>query len=224
MGDLPLETVERPPEKPPKDTTKDKKMRLSDWIFIIVCLLLVAGVFVFRFWWKNTYFGVIVNGSSMQQTLQHADELYVRYISEDKPMQRGDVIVVSTAAYDKTPSYLIKRLIAIEGDKVRCRDGQVEICYAGTDAYVALDEPYAYYGSYQMEYDFAEYVVGEDEIFFLGDNRSSHGSSKDSRYQENLSNLKDSLYKETDVCGVVPDWSIRYKSVCKIFINEKNKT
>ncbi len=203
--------------------TEKRGMKLSDWIFIGICVFLIAAVVFFRFWWRKQYFGVIVNGSSMNQTLQHEDELFVRSMKDGVQAKRGDVIVVYTGAYSQTGngSYLIKRLIAIEGDKVRCKDGQIEICYAGTQEYVALYEPYAYYGDYKEEYDFAEYQVQAGEIFFLGDNRSSSGSSQDSRYKEGHSNLE-CLYKQADIYGVVPSWSMEYKSICKFFIRYSN--
>ena len=106
--------------------------------------------------------------------------------------------------------YIIKRLIAMEGDKVRCTDGQVEICYAGTTEYVVLEETYAYYFRPMEEYDFAEYLVGEGEIFFLGDNRNN---SMDSRYNEGYSHLKDSLYTFDEIYGIVPDWAVKYRKV-----------
>ena len=55
------------------------------------------------------------------------------------------------------------------------------------------------YYSNKAAYDFAEYTVGKDEIFFLGDNRCN---SLDSRYQEGFSALSDRLYKEEDVFAI----------------------
>ncbi len=216
-----MDELQTPTPDTGEQIQNEKGMKLSDWIFVGVCALLVVAVFVFRFWWRNQYFGVVVNGSSMNQTLDNGDELFVRSMKEGIVAERGDVIVVYTGAYSQTGtgSYLIKRLIAIEGDKVRCTDGQIEICYAGTQEYVPLDEPYAYYGNYKNEYDFAEYQVGVGEIFFLGDNRSSSGSSQDSRFKEGHSNLQ-CLYKQSDIYGVVPSWSVDCKGICKIFITK----
>jgi len=78
-----------------------------------------------------------------------------------------------------------------------------------------LYEPYANYrGKTDCRFASREdpYVVGKDEIFFLGDNRTE---SKDSRYKENLSHLEDSLYRVGDIYGVVPDWAIRHKNLIK---------
>lgn len=193
----------------------------SDYGFYIVLaavLLLIVG---FRFWWSNNFGGVEVDGSSMNQTLQHGETLLMQFERDGEGLERGDVIVLDVSDYGfkngqgDTISFLIKRLIAIEGDKVKCTDGQISICYAGTTEYVLLDEPYAYYGGMvgrdQTDYDFAEYTVGEGEIFFLGDNRLN---SVDSRYQERGgSHLEGKLYKATDVYGVVPDWAIEHREI-----------
>ena len=95
----------------------------------------------------------------------------------------------------------------------------MEVRYAGTSEYVKLNEDYARYTNAQ-EYDFqTEYVVGEGEIFFLGDNRNV---SMDSRYNEGYSHLK-GLYKQSDIYGVVPEWAIEHKDVLENIFFWRNK-
>ena len=184
--------------------------------YFFYCILLICFVLLlsFRVWWTTNYGGVEVDGKSMCQTFQDEEFLLMKRVFNGEGLERGDVIVVYVGDYPECKSvgggYLIKRLIAMEGDKVKCKDGQISICYAGTEEYVLLDEPYAYYTN-QLAYDFGgqEYVVGEGEIFFLGDNRNN---SCDSRYKEFAgSHLTNRLYKATDVYGVVPDWAIEHK-------------
>ena len=181
----------------------------------IVALIICICLTVFRQWWAKNIAGVIVDGVSMKQTLNDGDSLLMRYVTEDYQPKRGDVIVVNVSGYeeckDVESGYIIKRLIAIEGDKVRCTQGKLEIKYAGSKSWTTLDETsYAYYEN-DVKLDFEEYTVGENEIFFLGDNRRN---SKDSRFEEGLSHLN-GLYKEQDIYGIVPQWSIDHKEIIK---------
>lgn len=186
------------------------KSRRSTTIFYCVLALIVAAALGFRIYWTNTFGGVYVDGNSMYPTLHSGDELLMKYGGD---AERGDVIVVDVRSYGDecdfgNTQFLIKRLIAVEGDTVYGEDGEVYIRYAGTEEFVPLDEPYIPDGEI---YSFGPYEVGTDEIFFLGDNRLN---SKDSRYKEGLSHL-DCLYKESDIYGIVPEWAIKYKEILK---------
>lgn len=183
------------------------RARRSSSLFALVLGLIVVAALCFRIYWTSTFGGVYVDGMSMYPTLETGDELLMKYGND---AERGDVIVLDVRHYGFSGTqFLIKRLIATEGDAVYCEDGQVYIRYAGTDEFTALYEPYAHS---EYPYDFGLYEVGEDEIFFLGDNRTN---SRDSRYMEGLSHLEDSLYTVDDIYGVVPDWSVRFKSILR---------
>ena len=198
------------------------KQKRSGSVFYIVIAVLMALILAVRIWWVNSFGVVNVDGMSMMCTLEHGDELLMKFVKDGKGLKRGDVIVVNASKYEEVKdgdgnkiNFLIKRLIAVEGDKVRCKDGLIEICYRGESDYVPLIESYAYYDGNMSEYDFSEYVVEEGEIFFLGDNRLH---SCDSRYQEWGGSHLDDLYKATDVYAVVPEWAIEHKDmIAKIF-------
>ncbi len=212
------------------------KEQRSNRRFITVIVLIVLLFLGLRSYWVNTFGGVEVDGESMYPTLRSEQLLLMKTREKAK---RGDIIVVYVGGYPEVQAYnegrankleyLIKRLIAVEGDTVKCKDGQIQIQYAGADTFVPLDEPYAHYTDKEI-YDFSEYVVGKGEVFFLGDNRNS---SIDSRYRETIkvgagrvrcSHLPDRLYKKTDIVGVVPQWAVdKRETLEKIFFNDKRK-
>ncbi len=207
-----------------------QKERRGNFRFAAVLFALALAFFGFRLYWVSHYSGVRVDGPSMLNTLHHGDRLVMRLVDDDRPAKRGEIIVVDVRGYEevqeknegKDPEnqlkFIIKRLIATEGDVVKCTAGQVEIKYAGDEEFTPLNEPYARYESQtkKAEYTFAEYTVGEGEVFFLGDNRNN---SIDSRYnQENGSNLHGRLYQAKDIVGVVPAWAVENQSILeKIF-------
>ena len=200
------------------------KERNSVFRYLIVLLAIFLLIFGVRIYFTQAFGGVVVDGESMNNTLADGQRLLMRPTSEKYKADYGDVIVVYVGDYEEfqgknEPDYLIKRLIAKGSDKVYCTDGQVYVQYGGEGEFVPLNEPYAYYRNGKLNYNFPLYEVGEDEVFFLGDNRQN---SMDSRYPT-YSKLKDKLYKEEDICGVVPDWAIEYDGVLNFFFFPTNK-
>lgn len=203
----------------------DKEER-SNFRFYLFLLCFVLCLCVFRVWWTTNFWGVVVDGTSMVNTLEHGDKLLVRRVKNAEDLDYGTIIVVDVSGYAECQGIkdglLIKRLIAKEGDKVRFENGQLEICKAGTQEFKPLDEPYAYYSDKDgYSFNGYTYTVGVGEIFFLGDNRCD---SKDSRYHEypSGSHLQDGLYKSSDVVGYLPDWAYEYKDILeRIFFIEE---
>lgn len=183
---------------PPKMLNQRKERSVANCVLGAICVLL-AILLVFDLWFMYEFFAIEVDGESMETTLFDGDLLYAdRY----RTPERGDVVIIDVSAYRKefhfSGDYIIKRVIALEGDTVKCVDGAVYLRKAGTEAFRPLDEPYV--DKAFRTSDFGEVTVGEKEIFFLGDHRNN---STDSRVVGCL--------KFSDVIGVVPEWAIRFK-------------
>ena len=133
---------------------------IKDILLVIVIALLIS--FLIK--------PIIVKGSSMYPTLENDDYLIIsKQAYKIGEPERGDIVVFPhEEGYGDDPLY-IKRVIALPGDHLEIEDGKVYIN-----------------GNLQQEEyingDFTEgdidYVIPEDEIYVMGDNR---GNSSDSR-------------------------------------------
>lgn len=110
---------------------------------------------------------VRVDGFSMLPTLQEGEFIFVSKLAYkfDEP-QRGDIIVFHYPPDPKRQD-LIKRVIGLPGDVIKVEAGDVFVNG------MRLNEPYIaekpiYYG---------EWVVPQDNLFVLGDNRNDSSDS-----------------------------------------------
>lgn len=189
-------------ERPPRPLTDPRRRVDPRAVFALLfsALLILAAFYIWRDYLERNYFIVDVSGSSMERTIQSGDVVYACRTEEAK---RGDIVIVDVGGY---PDYelgdgsytIIKRLIAVEGDKIKCEGGIVYLAAEGGE-YAPLEEPYVFGG---MRNDFDEVVLGEGEIFVMGDNRPV---SKDSRIS--------GPFLRRDILGVVTDWSIEHRKV-----------
>lgn len=137
---------------------------LHDLVFALVSILLVF-MFLLRM--------VIVSGPSMKQTLLDGDRLILLSNVLYKNPKYGDIVVASKDSF-KDGEPIIKRVIAIEGQKVNI-DFEKGIVYVDD---IPLDEPYTNTPTNLMEGTIFPLIVEEGCVFVLGDNRND---SLDSR-------------------------------------------
>ena len=167
---------------------KDTNWFCSIVIFLttFLILIMVLNTFVFM--------NISVSGSSMNKTLNHGDVVIANRLKE---ANRGDIVVLSNAE-KFGPKWLIKRVIAVEGDTVMIKEGKVFL----NDK--ELNEPYAFGPTYVSGYVNGELIITlqENQIFYLGDNREN---SADSR-------IYGTCTTENVVC-VVEDWSLNLRPV-----------
>ena len=188
--------------------------------FIVLCVLfaLVVIILIFDLLRMRYLLIVEVKGDSMLDTLYGGERVGADYEGGDivyavrgTSAARGDIVILDTSrsdAYDPyghavfTADTVIKRIIATQGDSVKCVGGVVWLKQAGGE-YVALDEPY----TRGVTPDFEEIVLDEGEIFFLGDNRTQSADSQDM-----VANGYELLTTDS-ILGIVPAWAVSIKEL-----------
>lgn len=182
-----------------------------------IALIVMTTVMLF----VNVLFGVVymsvrVSGDSMKNTLINGDMLYANTVKKD--VKRGDIVIIDGIGKDYI---IIKRVIAVGGEKVAIRNGKVFI----NDE--PLNEDYLDDGvitdlRYAQNEEGNEntmkkllpkgLVLEEDEIFYLGDNREV---SADARINGPC--------KKENVIGIVENWSVNVKGITNAIYNFQKK-
>ncbi|QHT58538.1 signal peptidase I [Paenibacillus lycopersici] len=132
------------------------------WIRLLVILIVILIV-------ANNLIGLDrVSGNSMNPSLTNGDVLFINKAAMlFKGPKYGDVVIIDSS---KLGYQIVKRIIAVGGDRVAITDG---VIYVNGNP---LTELYTYGKSEDM----AETVVASGNVFVVGDNRDL-GESLDSR-------------------------------------------
>lgn len=121
-------------------------------------MAMIAGYSLFR-----------VQGNSMLPRLRSGDYVLVRTArAGDRILSRGSIVV--TAHAERAD---VKRIVGLPGERITFTEGMLLI-----DG-MKLVEPYLRGLPPNVGLDFAEYELGRDEYFLMGDNRAH---STDSRH------------------------------------------
>lgn len=136
------------------------QQELREWvILLIIALLVVVPVRIFALDNRTVPTG------SMIPTIQPGDRLFIDKVSYHfQSLERGDIVVFSPPAESGLKDDLIKRLIALPGDSVEIKNGQLYV----ND--LPQEEPYL---SEPIKYSLAKTVLPAGKIFVLGDNRNN---------------------------------------------------
>lgn len=164
-----------PQEEDEKPSYNPEKPRIIDSVFDFLELFiftLLAVMLVTTFFFKHS----IVEGDSMLNTLHSGDHLIISDVFYSP--ERGDIVVFEdyTTILKKA---VIKRVIGLPGETVEVKrnsDGIYEVYIDG----ILLLEDYAYNEVTFTSGNEGKWVIGENEIFVLGDNRYN---STDSRHE-----------------------------------------
>lgn len=175
------------PDVEPRETkTPSPHQGLRDILSIVgvlaSALLLAFALITFVF---QSY---QVDGPSMQTTLQNSDHLIVWKVPKTiskltgKPYipNRGDVIIFSEpgSAVGGTDKQLIKRVIALPGERVVVKDGSVTVYNNDFPNGFNPDRTLPYGSVIHETTGNVDTTLKSDEVFAMGDNRSN---SLDSR-------------------------------------------
>lgn len=147
-------------EKAYKEKSRKRRI-LGDvvWFVVLVIVLYLA----FRFLIGLSF----VDGKSMYPTLQ--DGNVVVYTRIYKNYQPNDIIAIRM----EDNVFYVKRVIAVEGDKVDIRDGVVLVNGK------AVDDDYAWGKTERIAGNVSYPVkVGKNQVFVLGDNREHSVDSR----------------------------------------------
>jgi len=113
--------------------------------------------------------GFRVDGRCMEPNLRHGERVLSEKVSYRwRQPRRGDVVVFRVP--DGTNDLMVKRVIALPGERISIRNGQVFINGR------PLPEPYR---RYEMHYFMHEKTVPEGMLFVMGDNRDVSNDSRD---------------------------------------------
>lgn len=162
------------PEKPKKGWKKE----LREWIMAIAVALMIV------FFIRSFIFQIIrVDGKSMYDTLDNNERLFVTvYDVKFGDVERGDVVICHYPNRGNTN--FVKRVVAVPGDTLYCRDGVTHVVYETKDENgetvkvdEMLDENNKYNYFVGTSGDYNNFTLGEDQYFMVGDNRyNSHDS------------------------------------------------
>ena len=139
---------------------------IKDWVVSIVIAVVLA--MIIRNFVVELY---LVDGPSMRPTLQHAQRLVVnKFIYHFRAPEKGEVLIFR---YPKDPSRdFIKRVIAVPGDTIEIKDGNV---------FVNGELQNEDYILSKCRGDYPKSTIPEGHIFVMGDNRNN---SEDSRFPD----------------------------------------
>jgi signal peptidase I len=152
----------------PEPARRSSVRSAVEWV-VIVAAALLAALLIKTFLLQAFY----IPSDSMNPTLVNRDRVLVNKLSYHfHDVHRGDIVVFKRPPEETDPKIkdLIKRVIALPGETVEGRDGQILIDGR------TLKEPYVAKGSAMN--DFPARKIPTGHYFVMGDNR---GNSKDSR-------------------------------------------
>jgi signal peptidase I len=130
---------------------------------LLIPLLIVLAIFIILIFVGKPF---IVRGLSMYPTLNDGDRVFVVPYRGNTTPDRGDVVVLKNVS--GTSEMLIKRVVALPGDRITRENGSL-----------IVNGKYAHRSTSRFTGQSYTQLVPDNEYFVMGDNESN---SFDSRY------------------------------------------
>jgi signal peptidase I len=167
-GPVPPQVVV-PPTSVVRDRKKEKKPRTLTRTVIEIVVIVAAAFALAMLVQAFIVKPFTIHQISMEPTLHEGDRILISRLSYHfRDPKAGDVVVFHSPV--EADEDLVKRVVAVPGDTVAIRDGDLFVNGR------AVNEPYLLEQDFRGEYP--ERVILEGEVFVLGDNRNNSGDSR----------------------------------------------
>lgn len=158
-----------------EETSGFKRFLKSFWGEVLqIVVIAVIIVIPFRIYIAQPF---LVSGPSMDDTFANGEYLIVDELTyANRAPQRGEVVIFKYPL--DTKKYFIKRVIGLPGETVEIKNDKVTIFNQANPKGLTLDEFYVKKSETNLIRSDVKVILGADEFYVLGDNRSVSSDSR----------------------------------------------